>query len=118
MKLLIVDDSLIMRRLLERMMGRSRFTEIKSASNGRDALATFKDWKPDAVTMDLTMPEMDGLSTIDSMMEDNAEARILVISALADKCTAVEAIKRGAQGFLLKPIKPAELEEAIEDLLS
>lgn len=117
MKLLVVDDSLIMRRSIERLLGKARFTEVHTASNGQQAFAEFKSFKPDLVTMDITMPEMDGLTAVDTILRDNPEAKILVVSALADKSTAVEAIKRGAMGFLLKPITPESLDEAIEDIL-
>lgn len=118
MKLLIVDDSLIMRRAIERTLSASRFSEIRLASNGRLAVEEFKTFKPDVVTMDITMPDMDGLTAVDLILKINAEAIILVVSALADKATAVEAVKRGASGFLLKPITVESLQEAIEDVLT
>lgn len=117
MKLLVVDDSLIIRRAIERLLGAGRFTEVRMATNGMQALNEFRSFKPDIVTMDITMPEMDGLTAVETILKESPEARILVVSALADKSTAVEAIKRGAQGFLLKPITPESLDEAIGDLL-
>jgi two-component system chemotaxis response regulator CheY len=118
MKLLIVDDSLIMRRAIERTLAGSRFTEMRVANNGRTAVQEFKDFQPDVVTMDITMPEMDGLTAIELILRHTPSAMILVVSALADKATAVEAVKRGASGFLLKPITAQSLEEALDDLLS
>ncbi len=117
MKLLVVDDSLIMRRSIERLLRSGRFSEIRTASNGQQAFEEFRTFRPDLITMDITMPLMDGLTAVDTILRDNPEARILVVSALADKSTAVEAIKRGALGFLLKPITPESLNEAIEDIL-
>lgn len=118
MKLLIVDDSLIMRRAIERTLSASRFSEIRLAQNGRDAVQQYKVFQPDFVTMDITMPDMDGLTAVDLILQANSDAMILVVSALADKSTAVEAVKRGASGFLLKPITVERLSEAIDDLLS
>ena len=118
MKLLIVDDSLIMRRAIERTLAASRFTEIRSATNGRLALEEFDKFQPDVVTMDITMPEMDGLTCVDAILAKKPDAMILVVSALADKASAVEAIKRGAQGFLLKPVTAEGLQKAIDEILA
>lgn len=117
MKLLIVDDSLIVRRAIERNVAWAGFAEVRLAANGRRALEEYRAFKPDVVTMDITMPEMDGLTAVDVILREDPAARILIVSALADKSTAVEAIKRGAQGFLLKPITPESLREAVTDLL-
>jgi two-component system chemotaxis response regulator CheY len=118
MKLLIVDDSLIMRRAIERSAGRSRFSEIHTATNGLLAVEMFERHRPDVVTMDITMPDMDGLSAIDLILKQNPAANILVVSALADKGTAIEAVKRGALGFLLKPVTAESIHNAIENILS
>lgn len=118
MKLLIVDDSLIMRRAIERNLISDRFTEIRLASNGRLAVEEFKTFRPDVITMDITMPDMDGLTAVELILKIDSGAVILVVSALADKPTAVEAVKRGASGFLLKPITVASLQAAIDDVLA
>ncbi len=118
MKLLIVDDSLIMRRTIERTLSGSRFTEMRVATNGRLAIEEFTRFQPDVVTMDITMPELDGLSAIDAILRQNPNVPILVVSALGDKSTAVEAIKRGAAGFVLKPVTAQSVQNAIDDLLS
>ncbi len=118
MKLLIVDDSLIMRRAIERNLVSDRFEEIRLASNGRLAVEEFKTFRPDVVTMDITMPDMDGLTAVELILQIDSGAIILVVSALADKPTAVEAVRRGASGFLLKPITVQSLQAAIEDILT
>lgn len=118
MKLLIVDDSLIMRRAIERCVSKGSFDEVRIAANGRLAVEEFTRFKPDVVTMDITMPEMDGLTAVELILRANPRATILVVSALADKATAVEAIKRGAAGFLLKPITIESIQEALDDVLA
>lgn len=118
MKLLIVDDSLIMRRAIERSLGQSRFTEVRTATTGLAAVELFEHYQPDVVTMDITMPDMDGLSAVDLIIKRNPRAAILVVSALGDKATAVEAVKRGALGFLMKPITAQSLQSALDDILS
>ena len=117
MKLLIVDDSSIIRRAISRYVDRGLFSEIFTAANGREAIQVFRHENPDFVTMDITMPEVDGLTCLSEMLRINRDARILVISALADRSTAIEALKRGAQAFLCKPFTAEELNEAIDELL-
>jgi two-component system chemotaxis response regulator CheY len=116
MKLLIVDDSNVIRRAIARSL-ESRRCDVRTAGDGEEALAVFEEFSPDAITMDITMPKLDGLACIRAMISRNPETRILVISALADKQTAMEAVELGAQGFLLKPFTPNRLVTEIECLL-
>jgi two-component system, chemotaxis family, chemotaxis protein CheY len=116
-KLMIVDDSNIMRRRIERSQQFDELELIGTAGNGLEALELFKKADPDVVTMDLTMPQMDGIECISRLVELKPAVRILVISALADKATAVEAMEKGANGFLNKPFTDRQLNEAIADLI-
>ena len=117
LKLMIVDDSNIIRRRIERSQQIERLQVVGSAANGREALELFERTDPDVVTMDLTMPEMDGIDCVERLVALKPALLILVISALADKATAVEAISRGANGFLCKPFTERELNEALTELL-
>jgi len=116
MRMLIVDDSNVIRRLIRRSVVAAD-VEVRAAGNGSDALKMMREFRPEVVTMDLTMPEMDGLTCISRMVEEDPKVRILVITALADKSTAVEAVKRGAQGFLLKPFTSDRLNDKIAYVL-
>jgi two-component system, chemotaxis family, chemotaxis protein CheY len=116
-KLMIVDDSNIMRRRIERSNQFDELELVGTASNGLEALEMFKKTDPDVVTMDLTMPQMDGIECISKLVVLKPAVRILVISALADKATAVEAMEKGANGFLNKPFTDRQLNEAIADLM-
>ncbi|MBK7543377.1 MAG: response regulator [Candidatus Competibacteraceae bacterium] len=116
-KLLIVDDSNIIRRKIERSVSVAGLTIIGTAANGVEAVKLFKKHTPDLVTMDLTMPEMDGLEAVTALLALKSDTRILVVSALADKTTAIEAIRRGARGFLCKPFTDKELNDALMELL-
>jgi len=116
-KLMIVDDSNIMRRRIERSQQFDELELIGTAGNGLEALELFKKADPDVVTMDLTMPQMDGIECISQLVALKPSVRILVISALADKATAVEAMEKGANGFLNKPFTDRQLNEAIADLI-
>ena len=116
-KLMIVDDSNIMRRRIERSQTFQELELVGTAGNGLDAIELFKRSDPDVVTMDLTMPQMDGIECIGQLVAMKPAIRILVISALADKATAVEAMERGANGFLNKPFTDRQLNEAIAELM-
>ena len=90
---------------------------VGEAGDGLQALELFKSKKPDIVTMDITMPEMDGLSSMVEMLKVNPEARIVVITALADRATALDAMDKGAAGFVAKPFTSESLWEALEPVL-
>jgi two-component system chemotaxis response regulator CheY len=116
-KLMIVDDSNIMRRRIERSQQFEELQLVGTAGNGLEALELFRKTDPDVVTMDLTMPRMDGIECIGKLVALKPAVRILVISALADKATAVEAMEKGANGFLNKPFTDRQLNEAIAELM-
>lgn len=117
LNLMIVDDSNIIRRRIERIQEYSnRFKIVATASNGMDAVDMFKRSRPDVITMDLTMPEMDGIECIEHIVAIDPEVDILVVSALSDKATGIEALEKGARGFLCKPFTEKELLEALEEL--
>jgi len=116
MKLLIVDDSVVIRNKINRGLLK-KFDSVSRATNGVEALEMVKRESPDIITMDLTMPEMDGVECIERVMEIAPQTYILVISALADKATAVKALMLGANGFLCKPFTEQELTDAIVKVL-
>lgn len=116
-RMLIVDDSNIVRRRIERSQQIPDLQVVGSAADGREALELFHATDPDVVTMDITMPHMDGIECVERLVQMKPEVLILVISALADKATAVEAMAKGANGFLDKPFSDRQLNEALEELL-
>lgn len=117
LKLMIVDDSNIIRGKITRTLNQHRLNVIATASNGEDAVRQFADEQADVVTMDLTMPRMDGIECIRKLKHLNPAVKILVVSALADKSTAIQALKEGAQGFLCKPFSEEDLVDAMDELL-
>ncbi|MFT5421943.1 MAG: two-component system chemotaxis response regulator CheY [Candidatus Endobugula sp.] len=117
LKLMIVDDSNIIRRKIERTQKKSRkFELIASASNGAEAVSMFKKFQPDVVTMDLTMPQMNGIECIKQLIAINPDILILVVSALSDKATGIEALELGARGYLCKPFTEEVLIDALQEL--
>lgn len=118
MKLLIVDDSRVIRNRIQRVVGTRKFSQVLTAANGREALEVFKRERPEVVTLDITMPEMDGIAATAEMVRADPKALILIVSAVADKPTAIEALKRGAHGFLLKPFTDQQLSDALAILIN
>ncbi|MCU0951671.1 MAG: response regulator [Burkholderiaceae bacterium] len=119
MKLLIVDDSSLIRNRIARLLGAGLLpaSEIAGmARNGVEAVRAFREHRPALVTMDLTMPEMDGIACIKALVAIDPDVRILVVSALSDKATALQALKMGAQGFLYKPFTDDQLADALAEL--
>lgn len=116
LRLLIVDDSNIIRRKIERACSRSMFDVVGLASNGIEALRQHDELYPHVVTMDLTMPKMDGIECVEKMIKRNPEVRILVVSALSDIATGIEALEKGARGFLCKPFADEQLADSLCDL--
>ena len=117
-RLLIVDDSSTVRRSIERHILSDRVTEIYQAANGREAMELFDRHRPEFVTMDLTMPEMDGLTCISKMMALKPDTRLMVISALGDAETAIEAVERGANEYVVKPFSAEDLNLALANLVA
>lgn len=120
MRLLIVDDSNMIRSRISRVVqngGLAHVSLVGLARNGAEALRIARATQPDVVTMDLTMPEMDGIECITEMLRILPKTNILVVSALSDKSTAIQALRLGARGFVAKPFSDDELKIALLDVV-
>lgn len=115
-RLMIVDDSLIIRRRIKRVHGLDGYAVVGAAKDGERAVELAQSIQPDVITLDLTMPNMDGIQAIPLLASVCPNARILVVSALADKATAIKALRSGAHGFLCKPFTDEELRSALFEL--
>lgn len=121
-RLMIVDDSNIIRNRIERIVNSPDYhindiDIVATAENGQQVLQLFSELKPDLITMDLTMPEMDGLECIKQIVAQGTGVSILVVSALADKTTALKALQFGARGFICKPFNEEQLQTALNRLI-
>jgi len=116
-KLMIVDDSNLIRKKIAREFDQSKFELIASAKNGEEAISFFEKFKPEVITMDITMPHLDGIDCIERIVAINPEVKILVISALNDKATGMEALEKGAMGFINKPFSEQDIISALETLI-
>ena len=117
-KLLTVDDSNVIRNRIQRALEDTAFELVGTAANGADAVEMMKKHNPDAVTMDLTMPHMDGLTCISEMVKINPDVNILVVSAISDKKTGIRALKLGARGFICKPFSDDQLRDALLEMIT
>lgn len=121
-RLMIVDDSAIMRSRIARLCGDPRlgggWQVVAQASDGAQALLMARVHRPDVVTMDLTMPVMDGPQCLEQLRKVLPDSRVLVVSALSDRSTALHALTCGAHGFLLKPFSDHQLFESLQELVS
>jgi two-component system, chemotaxis family, chemotaxis protein CheY len=116
MRMLIVDDSNMIRSRISRVVqsgGLAGVSLVGLARNGDEAVRIARATQPEVVTMDLTMPEMDGVECIGQLLRLFPKINILVVSALSDKSTAIAALTLGARGFVAKPFTDDELKMAL-----
>ncbi|NQZ76804.1 MAG: response regulator [Ekhidna sp.] len=116
-RLLIVDDSSVMRRTIEKNLANYDLEIIGQAANGMEAVQMVMKEKPEVVTLDITMPEMDGIACLQEIMKINPETKVMIITALADKLTGLIALDKGARGFMYKPVNAEDLAKAFDKLL-
>ena len=120
-KLMVVDDSMVFRNRIARLAADPRLPRVQlvaMAENGEEAIAQARHHRPDLDTMDLTMPRMDGPACLEVLREQLPEARILVVSALSDRATALKALAKGAHGFLLKPFSDDQMVQSLQELMA
>ena len=113
-KVLIVDDAAFMRASLRLMLEKNGYKIVGEAENGYVAVKKFKELSPDIVTMDITMPEMDGLQALKIIRSIDQDAKIIVISALGQEPMIKDAVMSGAKGFIVKPFKEEFVLEALK----
>ncbi len=119
-KVMIVDDSGVVRKIIESLLKdlKVNLNIVGTCSNGKEALELFKLFRPEIVTLDITMPEMDGLECLAKMKEINPASNIIIISALKDKETGMRAIKLGATSFITKPFIGEDLKLEIKAIIN
>ncbi|MBO2519399.1 MULTISPECIES: response regulator [Limnochorda] len=116
LRVLVVDDTAFMRMTLRNVLERNGYEVVGEAATGVEAVELYQSLKPDLVTMDITMPEMDGITAIREIMKMDPQARIIVCSALGQKNMVIEALTAGAKDYLVKPFQPERVLEALEKL--
>lgn len=114
---MIVDDALFMRMMIRDILSKDGFEVVAEAENGLEAVEKYKETRPDIVTMDIVMPEMDGIEAVRQIMKIDPNARILMCSAMGQQPLVVEALEAGAKDFIIKPFQPSKVIEAVEKAL-
>lgn len=114
--ILVVDDAAFMRMMIRDILAKEGYA-IHEAVNGRDAIEKYDEVRPDLVTLDITMPELDGVEALKAIRAAHPEARVLMVSAMGQQKMIVEALEAGALDFLVKPFQPTKVLETVKKCL-
>lgn len=111
---LITDDTAFMRMTLKNVLEKNGYEVIGEAEDGLQAVELYQQLNPALVTMDITMPKMNGVDAIKEIIKIDAAARIIVVSAMGQKSVVIEALNAGARDFIVKPFQPDRILEALQ----
>jgi two-component system chemotaxis response regulator CheY len=112
-RVLVVDDAAFMRVSIKNMLAKHGYEVCGEAENGQVAIQKYAELQPDIVTMDITMPEMDGLTSLKHILSRNPKANVVMVSAMGQESMVREAIVSGAKGFIVKPFKEDVIVSAL-----
>lgn len=112
-RVLVVDDATFMRAMIKDILTANGYEVVGEATNGAEALARYEELRPDLVTMDITMPEMDGVTAVKQLMSRFPDARVIMVSAMGQQALVVDAIQAGAKDFVVKPFDVNRFLEAV-----
>lgn len=115
--ILIVDDAAFMRTLLKDILIKNGYNIVGEGANGQEAVAKYKELQPDLVTMDITMPEVDGLEGLQRIKAEFPEASVIMCSAMGQQSMILKAIKSGAKDFIVKPFQADRVVEAVKKII-
>lgn len=116
-RVLIVDDAAFMRMMIKDILEKNGFQVIGEANNGLKAVEIYKKEKPDIVTMDITMPDMDGIEAVKVIRAFDPAAKVIMCSAMGQQTMVMDAIRAGARDFIVKPFQPDRVLEAIRKVV-
>ncbi|MBB6449290.1 two-component system chemotaxis response regulator CheY [Geomicrobium halophilum] len=114
---LIVDDASFMRMMIKDILDKNDFVIVGEAENGKEAVEKYKELKPAFVTMDITMPEMDGIQALKEIQAYDARAKVIMCSAMGQQAMVIEAIQAGAKDFVVKPFQADRVLDAVNKVL-
>ena len=117
-RVLVVDDAAFMRKMVTDALTKGGHEVIGEASNGIEAVERYRELRPELTTLDITMPEKDGLAALQEIIGLDPSARVIMCSALGQESKVLESIKLGARDFVVKPFQPARVQEAVEKALA
>ena len=113
-KIMICDDAAFMRMMIKDILTKNGYEIAAEAENGQKAVEKYPEAKPDLVLMDITMPEMDGISALKAIRAEDSAARVVMCSAMGQQSMVIEAIQNGARDFIVKPFQPDRVIEAVK----
>ncbi|KIL47728.1 response regulator [Jeotgalibacillus campisalis] len=113
-RILIVDDAAFMRMMIKDILSKNGFEVVGEAADGAQAIEKFKETSPDLVTMDITMPEMDGITALKEIKKIDGSAKVIMCSAMGQQAMVIDAIQAGAKDFIVKPFQSDRVIEAIQ----
>ena len=116
-RFLLCDDSAFMRMLLRRILEQAGHEIVGEASNGKEAVQQFRKCKPDLVTMDITMPIMGGIEAVRLIIQQELQARIIMVTAMGQKDIIMSALSAGASDFIVKPFEVRQVVEVVNKQL-
>ena len=116
-RILVVDDAAFMRKMVTDALTKGGHEVVGEAGNGVEAVSRFQELKPELTTLDITMPEKDGLAALAEIMTLDPQARVIMCSALGQESKVMESIKLGARDFVVKPFKADRVQEAVAKAL-
>lgn len=116
-KILVVDDAAFMRMMIKDILTKNGYTVVGEAENGAKAIEKYKELKPDLVIMDITMPEVDGIEAVKGIKKIDANANIIMCSAMGQQSMVIESIQAGAKDFIVKPFQAERVLEAVRKVL-
>src|SRR5690606_37532922 len=116
-RILIVDDAAFMRMMIKDILEKNGYEVVGEAQDGAQAVEKFKELRPDLVTMDITMPEMDGIAALKKIREIDANAKVIMCSAMGQQAMVIDAIQAGAKDFIVKPFQADRVIEAVKKTL-
>lgn len=115
--ILICDDAAFMRMMLKDILVKEGYDVVGEAVNGADGVEKYNSLKPDLVTMDITMPEMDGIAALKAIKQSDPGAKVIMCSAMGQQAMVIESIQAGARDFIVKPFQKDRVVEAIKKVI-
>jgi two-component system chemotaxis response regulator CheY len=116
-RILIVDDAAFMRMMIRDILTKNGYEVVGEAQDGAQAIEKYKELKPDLITMDITMPEMDGIAALKEIKKIDGNAKVIMCSAMGQQAMVIDAIQAGAKDFIVKPFQADRVIEAIKKTL-
>ncbi|MEI7027322.1 response regulator [Paenibacillus sp. y28] len=116
-RILVVDDAAFMRMMIKDILTKNGYEVVGEAQDGAVAIEKYKELKPDLITMDITMPEMDGISALKEIKKLDGNAKVIMCSAMGQQAMVIDAIQAGAKDFIVKPFQADRVIEAIKKTL-